>query len=121
MDGGTLKMSYDHAVQALRREKELLEKIFCLSEYQLRLIQGHDVEGFEAFLPLLGEPMAELADAEYDVEATLTDLENNGLTLQEQTEIERWSDAIAELANRIADIDERTAAAVDAESFDIVH
>jgi hypothetical protein len=113
-------MNYDNAVQALRREKELLDKIFCLSEYQFRLIQSRDVDGFEAFCPLLGEPMAELAEAEEAVDASMAELDDSVLTPYEQRELAVWSQAIADLAHRIADIDEETAACFEAEKFTAV-
>jgi hypothetical protein len=114
-------MRYNETVVALKREKDLLEQILLLSENQLRLIQHHDLESFEAFWPLLGEPMAELAEAESAVDFSMAELEKDHvLTQDERRELGLWSAAIADLAHRIANIDEMTAWYVDAERYDSV-
>jgi hypothetical protein len=111
-------MSVGETLQALKREKVLLENIIRLSERHLRLIKRHQVDGFEAYWPLLGASMAELAEAESAVDFSLTELEKEHvLSWEEQQEIERWTSAIAELAQRLAAIDEETSGYIEIEQF----
>ena len=101
-------MRYEQVVLALKRERELLEKIIAISEHHLKLMEGGDTEVFENFWPVLARPMEELAQIEKEVDSGLGELEEQHVVSPEaRQEIEFWSTAVSELATRLACIDDR--------------
>lgn len=101
-------MRYEQVVLALKRERDLLQKIISISEHHLKLMEGGDTDVFENFWPVLARPMEELAEIEKEVDIGLAKLEEQHvLSPEARQEIEFWSTAISELATRLACIDNR--------------
>jgi hypothetical protein len=92
----------------LRREKALLEQVLELAECQLELVRSGRLEDAVILLFLRAEPMNELVSAEVNVGREMPLIERSErLTPNELEELHDLNVLIMNLANQIADIDDR--------------
>jgi methyl-accepting chemotaxis protein len=101
-------MDSNQVLMALRREKALLEHVLELAECQLGLIRAGRLEDVEIVLLLRAESMSELANAEVKIGGEMRQIVHDlKLTTKELEELNSLNVLISNLANRIADIDDR--------------
>jgi hypothetical protein len=93
-------MNSDNMTLALTREKELLERVLELAECQLELVECGRIEDLAALLTLRETAMSELEMIESQTD--------RALSTEELYELQDLNTAIFSLADRIADLDERT-------------
>ena len=93
-------MNSEQITLALRREKELLERVLEMAECQLELVECGRIEDLAALLTLRETAMSELEMIESQTDGILP--------AQDLCDLRDLNTAIFSLADRIADLDERT-------------
>ena len=93
-------MNSEQITLALRREKELLERVLEMAECQLDLVESGRIDDLAALLTLREAAMSELEMIESQTDATFS--------TQDIDALQDLNIAIFSLADRIADLDERT-------------
>jgi len=101
-------MNPNQVTPFLEREKELLQQVLDLAEYQVELLESGRTEDLEMLLSLRAEPLSELAAIEEAVEAQVSRIQNDP-TVPTATlnELQSLNLAILSLADRIVELDEK--------------
>ena len=101
-------MKVNQVASALEREKELLQQVLDLAEYQVELLESGRTEDLEMLLSLRAEPLSELAAIEEAVEAQVSRIQNDPtVPTATLSELQSLNLAILSLADRIVELDEK--------------
>jgi hypothetical protein len=107
-------MNSAQILNALEREKELLEDFICLSEEQLLLLADEDLEGFDTLLQRRGSLMKELTAIEGTLSRWISHIRIDTTVSREMmTQMRSVNDEIVRMANHIVRIDEVAHARLD--------
>lgn len=107
-------MNSTDIVNALTRERELLEDFICLSEEQLLLLADEDLEGFDTLLQRRADLMMELTAIEGTLGTWITQIRSDSsVTPEIMEELRVINDEIVRMANHIVEIDEQAHARLD--------
>jgi hypothetical protein len=94
-------------LDALEREKELLEDFICLSEEQLLLLADEDLEGFDTLLQRRASLMKELTSIEGTLSRWISQIRMDPTISSEvMSKMRSVNDEIVRMANHIVRIDE---------------
>jgi hypothetical protein len=100
-------MNSAQILDALEREKELLEDFICLSEEQLLLLAEEDLEGFDTLLQRRANLMKELTAIEGTLSRWISQIRTDpSVSSQLMTQMRAVNDEIVRMANHIVRIDE---------------
>jgi hypothetical protein len=100
-------MNSTQILNALEREKELLEDFICLSEEQLLLLADEDLEGFDTLLQRRADLMMELTAIEGTLASWITQIRTDPTVSPEiMKDMRAINDEIVRMANHIVRIDE---------------
>ena len=100
-------MNSAQILDALEREKELLEDFICLSEEQLLLLANEDLEGFDALLQRRAGLMKELTGIEGTLSRWISQIRTDPTISSEvMNHMRTVNDEIVRMANHIVKIDE---------------
>ena len=95
-------------LDALERERELLEEFICLSEEQLLLLGNENLDGFDALLQQRSGLMRELADIEFTLTTWIRNIQTDpSVTPATFAQMSAINDEIVRMANHVVEIDER--------------
>jgi hypothetical protein len=101
-------MNLTKTLDALERERQLLEDFICLSEEQLLLLADEDLDGFDALLKHRAELMSELRTIESSLSAWIRNIQADPLmTPATLEEMSRLNSEIVRMANHVIEIDEQ--------------
>jgi hypothetical protein len=101
------EMNSNKVASALKRQKELLEQVFDLAECQVELLETERVEDLEVLLSLRGGLLSELAVSDEEIDPEMWQIRNDHtLTTEQLDELHSLNQAILQLADRIAKLDE---------------
>ena len=101
-------MNSTQILNALEREKELLEDFICLSEEQLLLLADEDLDGFDTLLQRRADLMMELTAIEETLASWISQIRNDPSVSPELMNAMRAvNDEIVQMANHIVQIDEQ--------------
>jgi len=107
-------MDPNQILNALGREKELLEDFICLSEEQLLLLADENLDGFDALLQRRAELMTELTAVEATLSRWISQIRNDpSVSAELMSEMRSINDEIVRMANHIVQIDEHAHARLD--------
>ena len=107
-------MNSTQVLDALEREKELLEDFICLSEEQLLLLAQEDLEGFDTLLQRRASLMKELTAIEGTLARWISQIRNDPTVSPElMSQMRAVNDEIVRMANHIVRIDEVAHARLD--------
>ena len=96
-------------LNALERERRLLENFLCLSEEQLLLLEDNDIPAVNALLERRSDLMMELTAIEATLGTWISQIQTDpSLTPEMMREFRAVNDEIVSMANHIVDIDEQT-------------
>lgn len=100
-------MNSTQILNALEREKELLEDFICLSEEQLLLLAQEDLDGFDTLLQRRAALMKELTGIEGTLSRWISQIRTDpGVSPEIMTQMRTVNDEIVRMANHIVRIDE---------------
>jgi len=100
-------MNSTQILNALEREKELLEDFICLSEEQLLLLDNEDLDGFDALLQRRANLMRELTAIEATLSRWISQVRTDPAVSPEiMSRMRAVNDEIVRMANHIVRIDE---------------
>jgi hypothetical protein len=103
-----IEMNSNLVASALRKEKELLEKILELAQCQPELSESGRAEDLEVLLSLRADSLAELANAEQDIDVEMDWDGDPAAATEDLEQLNELNLAVLELANRIVTLDEKT-------------
>jgi len=107
-------MDSTEIVNALTRERELLEDFICLSEEQLLLLADEDLDSFDTLLQRRSDLMMELTAIEGTLGTWITQIRSDpSVTPEIMEELRAINDEIVRMANHIVEIDEQAHARLD--------
>jgi len=107
-------MNSNQILDALEREKELLEDFICLSEEQLLLLADEDLDGFDTLLQKRATLMRELTAIEGTLASWISQIRNDPSVSPAVMEKMRLvNDEIVRMANHIVQIDEHAHGRLD--------
>jgi hypothetical protein len=107
-------MNSTQILNALQREKELLEDFICLSEEQLLLLRDEDLDGFDALLHRRGSLMKELTAIEGTLSRWISHIRvDTAVSRDLMNQMRCVNDEIVRMANHIVRIDEVAHARLD--------
>src|SRR6059058_2405240 len=100
-------MTSAQILDALEREKELLEDFICLSEEQLLLLADEDLDGFDALLQRRASLMRELTAIEATLSRWICQIRTHpAVSAEVMDQMRTVNDEIVRMANHIVRIDE---------------
>ena len=101
-------------MNALEKERKLLENFICLSEEQLILLGEEDLDGFENLLQRRSELMLELTAIEGTLATWIAQIrEDPSITPEMMSELRSVNDEILRMANHVVEIDEQAYTRLD--------
>jgi len=104
----TAKMTTTRMLEALEKEKMLLEDFICLSEEQVLLLKDENLEGFDALLHKRAHLMMDLSIIEVKLAQWIQSIYHDPSVAPATLEqMRRMNDEIVRMANHIIQIDER--------------
>lgn len=107
-------MNSTQILEALEREKELLEDFICLSEEQLLLLADEDLDGFDTLLQRRANLMRELTAIEGTLSRWISQIRTDPtVSAEAMTQMRAVNDEIVRMANHIVRIDEVAHAKLD--------
>jgi hypothetical protein len=100
-------MNSTQILNALEREKELLEDFICLSEEQLLLLADEDLDGFDNLLQRRANLMKELTGIEGTLSRWISQIRTDpNVSPDIMSQMRAVNDEIVRMANHIVRIDE---------------
>jgi FlgN protein len=107
-------MNSTQVLNALERERRLLEDFICLSEEQLLLLADEDLEGFDNLLQRRSELMTELTAAEANLAFWISQVRTDPSVSPEiMNQMRSVNAEIVRMANHIVQIDEHAHGQLD--------
>jgi len=107
-------MNSTQILNALERERELLEDFICLSEEQLLLLADEDLDGFDTLLQRRADLMMELTAIEGTLASWISQIRNDPSVSPEiMKQMRSVNDEIVRMANHIVRIDEQAHTRLD--------
>jgi hypothetical protein len=107
-------MNSTQILNALEREKELLEDFICLSEEQLLLLADEDLDGFDTLLQRRADLMLELTAIEGTLASWISQIRSDPSVSPEiMSAMRAVNDEIVRMANHIVQIDEHAHGRLD--------
>ncbi len=104
----TAKMTTTRMLEALEKEKMLLEDFICLSEEQVLLLKDENLDGFDALLHKRAHLMMDLSIIEVKLAQWIQSIYHDPSVAPATLEqMRRMNDEIVRMANHIIQIDER--------------
>jgi hypothetical protein len=101
-------MNLRNTLNALERERQLLEDFICLSEEQLLLLEDENLDGFDSLLEQRSQLMRELTGIERVLTSWILDIQANSLVSPADiSEMTAMNEEIVRMANHVVDIDEQ--------------
>jgi hypothetical protein len=95
-------------LEALEREKALLEDFICLSEEQVLLLKDENLDGFDALLHRRAHLMMDLSIIEVKLAQWIQSIyQDPSVAPATLEQMRRMNDEIVRMANHIIQIDER--------------
>jgi hypothetical protein len=102
-------MDSEKVLQALERERKLLEDFICLSEEQLVLLEQENIDAVNSLLERRADLMMELTAIEATLGTWITQIRTDpSVTPEMMRELRAVNDEIVSMANHIVEIDEQT-------------
>jgi hypothetical protein len=96
-------------LQALERERQLLEEFICLSEEQLILLEDENIDAVNTLLEKRADLMVELTAIEATLGTWISQIRTDpSVTPAMMRELRAINDEIVSMANHIVEIDEQT-------------
>jgi FlgN protein len=96
-------------LQALERERQLLEEFLCLSEEQLILLEDENIDAVNSLLEKRSDLMIELTAIEATLGTWISQIRTDpSVTPAMMRELRAINDEIVSMANHIVEIDEQT-------------
>ena len=96
-------------LQALERERQLLEEFICLSEEQLILLEDENIDAVNSLLEKRADLMIELTAIEATLGTWISQIRTDpSVTPAMMRELRAINDEIVSMANHIVEIDEQT-------------
>jgi hypothetical protein len=96
-------------LQALERERQLLEDFMCLSEEQLILLEHENIDAVNSLLERRADLMMELTAIEATLGTWISQIRTDpSVTPAMMRELRAINDEIVSMANHIVEIDEQT-------------
>lgn len=106
--------SAQEVLNALERERQLLEDFICLSEEQLLLLEDENISAVDALLERRADLMMELTAIEATLDTWISQIRNDpSVTAEMMHQLRSVNDEIVSMANHIVEIDEQTHARLD--------
>ena len=100
-------MNSTQILNALEKEKELLEDFICLSEEQLLLLADEDLDGFDNLLQKRADLMMELTAIEGTLATWIAQVRTDpSVSPKMMADMRAVNDEIVRMANHIVQIDE---------------
>ena len=107
-------MNSTQVLNALEREKGLLEDFICLSEEQLLLLADEDLDGFDNLLERRSELMMELTAVEAYLASWISQVRTDpGVSPEVMNAMRAINEEIVRMANHIIQIDEHAHTRLD--------
>lgn len=107
-------MNSTEILNALEREKELLEDFICLSEEQLLLLADEDLDGFDNLLQRRADLMMELTAIEGTLASWISLIRTDpNVSPEIMAKMRTVNDEIVRMANHIVQIDEHAHTRLD--------
>ena len=107
-------MNSTQVLNALEREKGLLEDFICLSEEQLLLLADEDLDGFDNLLERRAELMVELTAVEANLASWIAQVRTDpGISPEVMNQMRTVNEEIVRMANHIIMIDEHAHTQLD--------
>src|SRR6185436_1191623 len=107
-------MNSTQVLNALEREKGLLEDFICLSEEQLLLLADEDLDGFDNLLERRAELMVELTAVEANLASWIAQVRTDpGISPEVMNQMRAVNEEIVRMANHIIMIDEHAHTQLD--------
>src|SRR5688572_22575947 len=100
-----IKMDHVQVLQALERERELLEDFICLSQEQLLLLDDENIDAVNSLLAKRADLMIELTAIEATLGTWITQIRTDPtVTASMMRELRSVNDEIVSMANHIVEI-----------------
>jgi len=107
-------MDSGRILQALERERQLLEDFICLSEQQLLFLKDENIDAVDSLLHRRADLMMELTAIEATLGTWITQIRTDPtITTDMLHQLQAVNDEIVSMANHIVEIDELTHTSLD--------
>jgi hypothetical protein len=101
-------MNLNKTLDALEKERQLLEDFICLSEEQLLLLEDENLDGFDSLLEQRSRLMHDLTAIEQVLTRWIRNIQSDPLvTPASVAQMSALNDEIVRMANHVVEIDEQ--------------